>query len=137
MKCWGGGSLLDTSLSVTIPSQRIKLFDKRHVFPFNSPSLTWRDVQHVIVRSARSAPGGVPLANGFWVKNKAGLAVSKFYGFGLMDAGKMVQLAKYWRTVPQQRTCEIKGTDNNRCDIFGLIIKTCLGDYNLDITVFF
>lgn len=111
--------------------------DKRHVSPFNSPLLTWRDVQHIIVRSARPAPGGVPLANGFWVKNKAGLAVSKFYGFGLMDAAEMVHLAKHWRTVPQQRTCEVDGIDNNRCDIFGLIIKTCLGDDNLDIRSFF
>ena len=84
----------------------------------SSPSLTWRDVQHVIVRSARPAPGRVPLANGFWVKNKAGLAVSKFYGFGLMDAGKMVQLAKRWNTVPEQRTCEVSGTDTNRYLIF-------------------
>ena len=54
-----------------------------------------------------------------------------------MDAGKMVHLAKHWRTVPLQRTCEVKGTDNNRYDIFGLIITTCLGHYNLDITLFF
>ncbi|CAH3171145.1 unnamed protein product [Porites lobata] len=92
-----------------------------------NPSLTWRDVQHVIVRSARPAPGRVPLANGFWVKNKAGLAVSKFYGFGLMDAEKMVQLAKRWNTVPEQRTCEVSGTDTNRAipsDVF-LTVKSC------------
>ncbi|XP_067040624.1 proprotein convertase subtilisin/kexin type 4-like [Acropora muricata] len=80
----------------------------------SNPSLTWRDVQHVIVRSARPAPGGVLLANGLWVKNKAGLAVSRFYGFGLMDAGKMVHLAKQWNTVPEQRICEIRGNDSNR-----------------------
>ena len=88
----------------------------------SSPSLTWRDVQHVIVRSARPAPGRVPLATGFWVKNKAGLAVSKFYGFGLMDAEKMVQLAKRWNTVPEQRTCEVSGTDTNRYLIFTVFL---------------
>ena len=95
------------------------MFDKSHAFAFNSPSLTWRDVQHVIVRSARPAPGGVLLANGLWVKNKAGLAVSRFYGFGLMDAGKMVHLAKQWNTVPEQRICEIRGNDSNRFDYKG------------------
>ena len=88
----------------------------------SSPSLTWRDVQHVIVRSARPTPGRVPLANGFWVKNKAGLAVSKFYGFGLMDAGNMVQLAKRWNTVPEQQTCEVSGTDTNRYLIFTVFL---------------
>jgi len=79
-----------------------------------NPDLTWRDVQHVIARSARPAPGGVPLENGEWVRNKAGLTFSKSYGFGLMDAGKMVHLTKHWRTVPQQRRCEFKGQDENR-----------------------
>ena len=43
------------------------------------------------------------------MQNKAGLYVSKFYGFGLMDAGKMVRLAKDWKPVPRpQLRCEIK-----------------------------
>ena len=91
---------------------------------FTSPKLTWRDVQHVIVRSARPAPGGVLLANGFWAKNEAGLAVSKFYGFGLMDAGEMVHLAKQWNTVPEQRTCEVSGTDTNRYGVFVVVWGT-------------
>ena len=32
-------------------------------------------------------------------------AVSHRYGYGLMDALAMVQLAKRWTTVPQQRIC--------------------------------
>ncbi|KAJ7358833.1 hypothetical protein OS493_020668 [Desmophyllum pertusum] len=79
-----------------------------------NPSLTWRDVQHVIARSARPAPGGVPLDKGEWMINKAGLAVSKAYGFGLMDAGMMVHLAKHWKRVPEQRKCQLKGQDDNR-----------------------
>ena len=83
------------------------------IFSF-SPYLTWRDVQHIIVYSSRHAPGGVPLQQGDWVQNKAGLYVSKFYGFGLMDAGKMVSVAKDWKTVPPQLKCEIKGDDKNK-----------------------
>ena len=89
------------------------------VFSF-SPYLSWRDVQHVIVNSARRAPGdpgtsGMPLKRGGWVRNKAGLYVSKFYGFGLMDAERMVSLAKDWKPVPRpQLRCEIQSTDKNK-----------------------
>lgn len=78
----------------------------------SNPNLTWRDVQHIIVNSARRSQGGIPLSHGQygeWVKNKAGLYVSKFYGFGLMDVAGMVNLAKNWKRVPEQIKCEIKG----------------------------
>ena len=77
-------------------------------------------MQHVIARSARSAPGGVRLEGGDWITNNASLAVSKYYGFGLMDAGKMVYLAKHWNRVPQQLRCEIKGQDENRFEFSAL-----------------
>ncbi|PFX13058.1 furin-like isoform X2 [Stylophora pistillata] len=78
-------------------------------------NLTWRDVQHIIVQSARPAPGvaGVLLKRGHWIENKAGLFVSKVYGFGLMDAGRMVSLAKNWTRVSPQERCEIKSNDTN------------------------
>ncbi|CAH3023033.1 unnamed protein product [Porites evermanni] len=79
-----------------------------------NPSLTWRDVQHIIVRSARHAPEGVSLTDGFWETNKAGLSVSRYFGFGFMDGGLMVHLAKQWNTVPSQLRCEIKGGNENR-----------------------
>ena len=84
------------------------------IFFSYSPYLTWRDVQHIIVNSARRAPGGVPLSKGDWVKNRADLYVSKFYGFGLMDVEKMVSLAKNWKHVPPQLKCEIKGDDTDK-----------------------
>ena len=46
--------------------------------------------------------------------NNARLAVSKFFGFGLMDAGMMVYLAKSWKRVPPQVRCEVTGRDKNR-----------------------
>lgn len=64
---------------------------------------------------------------GHWVKNKAGLFVSKFYGFGLMDAGMMVYLAEHWNTVPEQRRCEIKSHDENRFAFFGLLFELVEG----------
>lgn len=35
------------------------------------------------------------------------LTVSHSFGYGLMDAAAMVQLARNWPTVPQQHKCEV------------------------------
>lgn len=35
------------------------------------------------------------------------ISVSSHYGFGLMDAGRMVEYAKKWRSVPKQVSCEV------------------------------
>lgn len=37
------------------------------------------------------------------------LSVSLRYGFGLMNAGAMTELARVWQTVPDKRKCEIPG----------------------------
>ncbi|TRY70805.1 hypothetical protein TCAL_01234 [Tigriopus californicus] len=67
-----------------------------------NPNLTWRDVQHVTVRSAR--PEG-NLKGGNWRTNGVGRMYSHAFGFGLMDAGAMTRLAKDWTTVPEQFKC--------------------------------
>ena len=67
-----------------------------------APSLTWRDVQHIIVRTAKRAN----LKGDDWRGNGAGYNVSHAFGFGLMDAGKMVRLAREWQTVGEQHQCE-------------------------------
>ena len=68
-----------------------------------NPLLTWRDVQHVIVHTARftasSAAG--------WVTNAAGLRHNMYFGFGVIDAGAMVRLAQNWTLVTAQRTTAI------------------------------
>lgn len=65
-----------------------------------NPALTWRDVQHVVVRGSR-----VPSADSSWTINGAGRHVSHRFGFGLMDCGKMVELAQNWEPVPEVREC--------------------------------
>ena len=67
-----------------------------------NPELNWRDVQHLVVRTAR--PRGQLEAND-WSENGVGLSFSHSFGFGLIDAGAMVKLAKEWETVPPQETC--------------------------------
>lgn len=34
------------------------------------------------------------------------LSVSHKFGYGLMDAGKLVELAEKWTTVPPQHVCQ-------------------------------
>ncbi|XP_029944497.1 proprotein convertase subtilisin/kexin type 6 [Salarias fasciatus] len=63
--------------------------------------LTWRDVQHLLVRTSRPAH----LKDDDWKTNAAGRRVSHLYGFGLVDAEAMVLEAARWRTVPPQHTC--------------------------------
>ncbi|NWR75520.1 PCSK5 convertase, partial [Centropus unirufus] len=71
-----------------------------------NPFLTWRDIQHIIVRTSRA---GHLNAND-WKTNAAGYKVSHLYGFGLMDAEAMVVEAEKWTTVPPQHVC-VENTD--------------------------
>ncbi|KAJ8347151.1 hypothetical protein SKAU_G00285520 [Synaphobranchus kaupii] len=63
--------------------------------------LSWRDVQHIVVRTSRIAHLNAP----DWHTNAAGHRVSHLYGFGLMDAEAMVREAARWTQVPSQHTC--------------------------------
>ncbi|XP_043934196.1 furin [Protopterus annectens] len=64
-------------------------------------NLTWRDMQHLVVRTAKPAH----LNSNDWVVNGVGRKVSHSYGYGLLDAGEMVKLARNWTTVGPQRKC--------------------------------
>ncbi|ELK24182.1 Proprotein convertase subtilisin/kexin type 6 [Myotis davidii] len=63
--------------------------------------LTWRDVQHLLVKTSRPAH----LKANDWKVNGAGHKVSHLYGFGLVDAEALVLEAKKWTAVPSQHTC--------------------------------
>ncbi|KAM9810285.1 proprotein convertase subtilisin/kexin type 5b isoform 1-T1 [Neosynchiropus ocellatus] len=63
--------------------------------------LTWRDVQHIIVKTSRAGHLSAP----DWKTNAAGYNVSHLYGFGLMDAEAMVKEAERWKHVPAQHVC--------------------------------
>lgn len=75
------------------------------------PDLTWRDVQHVLVHSARKNDP----TNPGWTLNAAGHDISYDYGFGAVDAGAAVALAEIWPLVgPPVSTSAI--------DIAGVVI---------------
>lgn len=67
-----------------------------------NPSLTWRDVQHLIVQSTRRDV--VNSGHAQWIINAAGHRYSTAFGFGLMDAEQLVMNAKNWTQVGPQIT---------------------------------
>lgn len=60
--------------------------------------LNWRDVQHIIVRTAKSEH----LKAYDWSQNGAGFMYSHIFGFGLVDAYAMTKVALKWETVPEK-----------------------------------
>ncbi|XP_069784213.1 proprotein convertase subtilisin/kexin type 4-like isoform X2 [Narcine bancroftii] len=69
-----------------------------------NPALTWRDMQHLVVRASKP----LHLKAEDWTKNGVGRKVSHHYGYGLLDAGLLVDLATKWLTVHPQRECSIE-----------------------------
>lgn len=60
-----------------------------------NPNLGWRDLQHVLVNSARKCDPG----NASWTVNGAGHDVNYNYGFGAIDVFAAIQLAAGWTNV--------------------------------------
>ena len=60
-----------------------------------NPSLTYRDVQHVLVHSARTNDA----SDNDWVTNGGGHDVNHKYGHGAIDAGLAVHIARNWTNV--------------------------------------
>jgi len=63
-----------------------------------NPDLTWRDVQHVLINSAVHFNPTDP----DWEKTASGRLFSYKYGYGRLDAGKVVDLARRWKSVKPQ-----------------------------------
>jgi len=59
------------------------------------PTLGWRDLQHILVRTARLTDTSSP----HWLQNGAGFHFSKDYGAGVIDAQAAVNLAATWVNV--------------------------------------
>lgn len=68
---------------------------------FCSPLLTWRDVQHIIVRTSKT----IDHTYEDWTMNGAGRYVSHAFGYGVLDAEAVVGLAMNWTQVPKQHLC--------------------------------
>jgi subtilisin-like proprotein convertase family protein len=98
-----------------------------------NPNLSWRDVQQVLIRSARRCDASDPL----WVQNGAGYWVNYKYGFGAIDASAAVGLARTWRNVKAEST-ETSGLrevdtaipDNNSTGVAGT--ATIAADFSIE-----
>lgn len=92
-------------------------------------NLTWRDMQHIVVLTAKPAN----LNASDWVTNGVGRNVSHSFGYGLMDASAMVRMARKWKTVPEQHTCEVMSPQMGetipakRTQSFDLNVRECQG----------
>lgn len=64
-----------------------------------NPTLTWRDVQHVLVHSARQCDP----SQSNWSQNGAGHDINYNYGFGAVDAGAATALAASWNNVSAEQ----------------------------------
>ncbi|KAG8227605.1 hypothetical protein J437_LFUL016798, partial [Ladona fulva] len=73
---------------------------------FNSPQLTWRDIQHLTVLTSKRNSLFDARGRFHWTMNGVGLEFNHLFGFGVLDAGAMVALAKQWKTVPARFHCE-------------------------------
>ncbi|KAJ8247497.1 hypothetical protein GJAV_G00247080 [Gymnothorax javanicus] len=73
-------------------------------------NLTWRDMQHLVVRTSHPAH----LVTSDWNTNGVGRRVSHSYGYGLLDAGAMVALARNWTNVGPQQKCVLNMMSESR-----------------------
>ncbi|XP_012878148.1 PREDICTED: proprotein convertase subtilisin/kexin type 4 [Dipodomys ordii] len=69
-----------------------------------NPLLSWRDLQHLVVRASKPAQ----LQAEDWRVNGVGRQVSHHYGYGLLDAGLLVDLARTWLPTKPQKKCVIR-----------------------------
>lgn len=58
-------------------------------------------MQHLVVRTSSNAK----LKSNDFVINGVGRKVSHKFGYGLLDALALVNLARKWKTVPPQHVC--------------------------------
>jgi len=75
-----------------------------------NPQLSWRDAQHILVNTARRNDP----SHSQWQRNGAGRWVNPYFGFGAVNAGAAVALAKNWQPVTPEHTVESRPILVNR-----------------------
>lgn len=82
------------------------LFYELNIYFVHSPTLTWRDIQHLTVLTSKRNSLYDAKNRFHWTMNGVGLEFNHLFGFGVLDAGGMVTLSKQWQTVPPRYHCE-------------------------------
>lgn len=76
----------------------------------SNPKLTWRDMQHLVFETAQLTS---PLDRG-WKTNGVGRRYNEKFGFGVLNALKLVEKALKWKTVGKQHVCHFPVRIKNR-----------------------
>lgn len=71
-----------------------------------NPNLTWRDVQHLTVLTSKRNSLYDGKGRFKWNVNGVGLEYNHLFGYGVLDAGAMVTMAKDWKSVPSRYHCD-------------------------------
>lgn len=94
-----------------------------------NPNLTYRDVQQILINSARQSDPGDPLT----VTNQAGYRVNPNTGFGVPDAGRAVRLAQIWPNRPAMTNVVYVDDVTNQIPNQGLRLETFGTDVPLQL----
>lgn len=92
--------------SCNVLGETIKPVKHLNEYLFDSPQLTWRDIQHLTVLTSKRNSLFDAKGRFHWKMNGVGLEYNHLFGYGVLDAGAMVALAKNWKTVPPRYHCE-------------------------------
>jgi len=74
-----------------------------------NPSLGWRDVKEILIRTARPIDTG----DSGWVNNNAGIKFNPWYGAGLVDAEEAVNRALDWENLEPMTSASASQTGLN------------------------
>lgn len=74
-----------------------------------NPNLTYRDVKYILAKTARKIDSNNP----DWSQNAAGIWFNPNYGFGLVDAGAAVEMAKNFSSLPPEKDSVLYSKDVN------------------------
>ncbi len=78
-----------------------------------NPNLTYRDIQHILVRTARQNDA----RDADWTTNSAGWHINHKYGFGTIDAAQAVAQAETWNSVAMEETFDFGTVDAESLEI--------------------
>ncbi|KAJ8962582.1 hypothetical protein NQ318_000975, partial [Aromia moschata] len=96
--------------------------------------LSWRDIQHLTVLTSKRNSLFDAKGRFHWTMNGVGLEFNHLFGFGVLDAGAMVALAKQWKAVPPRYHCdagtvsEIQKIPSDKGLILKITTDACHGD---------
>ena len=79
-----------------------------------SPRLTWRDIQHLTVLTSKRNSLYDTHGIHAWQVNGAGLEFNHLFGFGVLDAASMVDLASRWNGLPERFHCTAGNITDNK-----------------------